>query len=231
MKAWPALFALFTAAAQADPGDFRTSVDSLRPDSSEDSALQGFILLKENAAGSRAVGAVGRAYSVSRGANNTIWGMVTEAIHFSGAVGNAVGLESGVVNMSHDNAGELRGIDLAFKNRLDSAYAQPVPVVGQNRFNLNSAAVYISSQPRSPAGEFSGWQAGIRFDRSSLDRSSAVPWTAAVDLSEVETPATLYLIVWRCGAVKCGLKPTESGAVIVADIDKLHVEGPIQRQN
>jgi hypothetical protein len=229
MRMLSVLLALYVTAVQADPGDFRTSVDSPRPESSEDSALQGFILLKENAAGSRAVGAVGRAYSVSRGANNTIWGMVTEAVHFNGATGNAVGLETAVANLSPDNAGQLRGIDVVFKNRMDSSLHEPVAVVGQNGFNLNSAAVYISSQPRSSAGEFSGWQAGIRFDRSSLDRSSAVPWTAAIDLSEVETPAALYLIVWRCGVVKCGLKPTETGAVIVADIDKVHVEGPVQR--
>jgi hypothetical protein len=94
-----------------------------------------------------------------------------------------------------------------------------VPVVGQNRFNDSSEAILIASQPRSSAGEYSGWQTGIRFDRSSLDRSVSVPYAAAIDVSDAQVPATFYLIVWRCGKVKCGLKPTEDGAVVVRDID------------
>jgi hypothetical protein len=130
-----------------------------------------------------------------------------------------VGTESAVVNMSHDNDGELRGLDVVFKNRLDGALADPVPTVGQNRYNEHSAAVYVSAQPRSPAGEYSGWQAGIKFAATALDRSASVPWTAAIDASEVQAKAPFYLVVWRCGKVRCGLKPTEDGATIVTDID------------
>jgi hypothetical protein len=46
-----------------------------------------------------------------------------------------------------------------------------------------------------------------------------VPYAAAIDVSEAEVPATFYLIVWRCGKVKCGLKPTDSGATVVVDVD------------
>ena len=101
----------------------------------------------------------------------------------------------------------------------DSDLTNPVPTVGQNRYNENSAAVYVSSQPRSPAGEYSGWQTGLKFDATSLDRSSSVPWTAAIDVSEVQTTVPFYLVVWRCGKVRCGLKPTDDGAKIVTDID------------
>lgn len=205
--------------AAAQPGDFNVVVDSVRPRFSEDSALLGFVMLKEGAAGSRAVGSVGRAYSASRGPGNTVWGVVTEGINFASARGNVVGTESAVVNTSNDNDGELRGIDLVFKNRMDVDIDNPVPVVGANRFNDHSAAVYVSSQPRSGAGDYSGWQSGIKFDKSSLDRSASVPYAAAIDASEVRTEAPFYLVVWRCGAVKCGLKPTEDGAIIVADID------------
>jgi hypothetical protein len=46
-----------------------------------------------------------------------------------------------------------------------------------------------------------------------------VPWTAAIDTSEVQATVPFYLVVWRCGKVRCGLKPTDDGATIVNDID------------
>jgi len=206
-------------AAVADPVQFTTVVDSSPATPAEDSAVNGFTVVRPGSANAHAVGAVGRAYSASDAPGNTMWGVVAEALNFPGANGHIVGMESGVVNMSADNQGELRGLDVVFKNRMDVDIGNPVPVVGQNRFNENSSAVYVSSQPRSGAGEYSGWQAGIRFSRNSLDRSATVPYAAAIDVSEAVVPATYYLIVWRCGAVKCGLKPTQDGATIVHDID------------
>jgi hypothetical protein len=206
---------------RADPGNFGLVVDSERSQDSEDKALQGFVMLQPGASHAHAVGSVGRAYSQSREQGNTVWGVVTEAVNMEGAGGNAVGTESAVVNMTHDNDGELRGIDVVFKDRMDSALAAPVPFVGENRYNDHSAAVYVSSQPRSPAGEYSGWQAGIKFGSTALDRSASVPWTAAIDASEVQPNAPFYLVVWRCGKVRCGLKPTDDGATIVNDIDNL----------
>jgi len=203
----------------ADPAQFTTVVDSSPAAPAEDSAVNGFTVVRPGSANAHAVGAVGRAYSASRAPGNTMWGVVAEALNFPGAQGHIVGMESGVVNMAADNPGELRGLDVVFKDRMDVDLGNPVPVVGQNRFNENSSAVYVSSQPRSSAGEYSGWQAGIRFSRNSLDRSASVPYAAAIDVSEAQVPATFYLIVWRCGDVKCGLKPTQDGAAIVRDID------------
>lgn len=209
-----------TRIALAQPGEFTSNVDSLRPPLSEDSAVHGFLILKGGAADAHGVGVVGRAYSVSPGPDNTVWGMVAEAVNFAGASGNVVGIESGVVNMAPDNGAELRGLHIVLKNRMDLSEDHPVPVVGANRYNDQSEAIMISSQPRSSAGEYSGWQAGIKFDRHSLDRSVSVPYAAAIDVSDAQVPATFYLIVWRCGKVKCGLKPTDDGAVIVTDIDR-----------
>jgi hypothetical protein len=206
----------------ADPAQFTSVVDDSPPAPVEDGAVTGFTVVRPGSANARAVGAVGRAYSASHEANNIVWGLVAEALNFPSARGHVVGVESGVVNMSPDNVGELRGLDIVFKDRMDVDFANPVPVVGQNRFNADSAAIYVSSQPRSPAGEYSGWQAGIRFSRHSLDRSADVPYAAAIDVSDAEVPATFYLIVWRCGKVKCGLQPTDSGATVVVDIDHRH---------
>jgi hypothetical protein len=207
------------ATARAEPGEFDLMVDSARNQSSEDKALQGYVMLQPGASHARAVGTIGRAYSQSHEEGNTVWGVVTEAINFAGASGHMVGTESAVANMAHDNVGELRGVDVVFKNRGDAALNDPVPTVGQNRYNDHSAAVYVSAQPRSPAGEYSGWQAGIKFGSTSLDRSASVPWTAAIDASEVQAAVPFYLVVWRCGKVRCGLKPTDDGATIVTDID------------
>lgn len=223
MKAECALvFALLALAgsASADPADFDQVVDGSRPGSPEDRALQGFTWVGGHASGVHAVGTIGRAYSASDSPGNILWGVVSEAINLPAAGGNLVGIESGVVNMSARNEGELRGLDVVFKDRLDANLDDAVPAVGQNRFNERSSAIYVSSQPRSPAGEYAGWQAGIRFDRHSLDRSASIPWAAAIDLSQAEVPATFYLIVWRCGNVKCGLMPTEDGAAIVRDIER-----------
>ena len=146
--------------------------------------------------------------------------MVTEAINFPSASGNVIGLEAAAVNMSHDNRGAILGMDVVFKNRMDMGILEPVPEVGENRFNQNSLALHISAQPRSPAGEYSGWQTGIKFAAASLDRSVSVPYAVGIDYSEAQLPARFYLMVWRCGAVKCGLKPTATGAEVVVDIDR-----------
>lgn len=221
-KTWAALGAsAWIGLAAADPGDFRPEVDSTRPPESEDTSLMGYVLLRPGASQSRAVGTVGRAFSLSARPGNTVWGVVTEAINFPTALGNVVGSEAAVVNMAPGNVGELRGLDVVFKNRPDSSLGDPVPDVGDNRFNESSAAVFISSQPRSSAGEYSGWQAGLRFGRSSLDRSAARPWTAAIDVSEVEVDAPFYLVVWKCGLVRCGLLLTAQGPVTVTGVDRM----------
>jgi hypothetical protein len=215
---WPALAFAAALGAHAAPGDFRLEVNDDRPAHSEDTALQGYALVQPQASNSRAVGTVGRAYSLSRLPGNTVWGVVSEAINFPGAQGNIVAIETAVVSAAHDNLGELRGIDVVFKDRMDPEIDDAVPL-GENRYNDRSAAVYISSQPRSPAGEYAGWQAGIRFARTSLDRSLSRPWTAAIDLSEVEVSVPFYLVVWACGPVRCGLRLDADGPVMVRDVD------------
>jgi hypothetical protein len=214
------LAAALPAAAVDGIGDFRIVVDEPRALRSEDAALHGFVLLNERAQNAAAVGAAGRAFSLSRAPNTAVWGVVTEAINFPGASGNVVGLEAAAVNMSHDNRGAVLGLDVVFKNRWDSDLHQAVPAIGDNRYNDHSAAVQVSAQPRSAAGEYSGWQTGIRFARSSLDRSASRRYAVAIDFSEAEVPATFYLMVWRCGQVKCGLKPTDAGLDVVVDIDR-----------
>jgi hypothetical protein len=206
--------------AGADLGDFRVVVDAPRAARSEDVALHGFVLLTPQASNVAAVGTIGRAFSTSRGARNTVWGVVTEAINLPTASGNVIGLEAAAANMSHDNRGAVLGIDVVFKNRMDGAIAAAIPAVGENRFNQHSVALHVSAQPRSPAGEYSGWQTGIKFAAASLDRSVEVPYAAGIDYSEARVPATFYLMVWRCGEVKCGLRPTDAGAEIVVDIDR-----------
>lgn len=212
--------ALAAGTAGAEPGDFRLVVEEPHPEITEDSALMGYVLVKEGARRMRAVGTVGRAYSLSPDPSNILWGNVAEVINLPRASGSLVGTETAAVNMAHDNQGEVRGLDVVFKNRMDASLYEPVPHVGQNRFNENSAGIVLSSQPRSPAGEYSGWQSGIRFAANSLDRSASRPYAAAIDATELALEVPLYLIVWRCGEVKCGLEPTDYGARIAVDIER-----------
>ena len=212
------LLLLAALPAGAATGDFRVVVDEPRQVRSEDAAVHGFVLLNGGASNAAAVGTVGRAFSTSRG-GNSLWGVVTEAINFPSASGNVIGLEAAVVNMSHDNRGALYGIDVVYKNRLDVNLPVPIAHVGENRFNQHSVALHVSAQPRSGAGDYSGWQTGIKFAASSFDRSAEVPYAVGIDYSEAQVPATFYLMVWRCGEVKCGLRPTQSGAEVVVDID------------
>lgn len=213
-----ALLAVFALAAAAQGGDFRVVVPDTDGDAHEVAAVQGAAIATQTARHVRLVGAAGRAFSLSANPAVSIWGLLAEAMNFPGASGHVIGLEVGAVNMAHANAGEIRGLDVVFKNRMDTAVSVGVPL-GENRYNDRSAAVYISAQPRSPSGEYAGWQTALKLGPASLDRSASVPYAAAIDVSELEVAVPFYVVVWRCGQVKCGLVAGDRGLTVVEDIE------------
>jgi hypothetical protein len=157
-----------------------------------------------------AVGGIFRAAYLA-GSGGTAFGLATEAWADPGADANVVGAEFSV--RSHaGNQREMRGIDVVFKDRPDGT---PAVSLGDNRYNEHSAAVYISSQPRSASGEYAGWNAGIKFDASSLDRTASVPYAAAIDLTQLAARADTYFVVWSCPPQKCGLVLGVDGSVTV----------------
>ena len=130
------------------------------------------------------------------------WGIATEAWSMPGAKSSLVGGEFSVVSLNHDQRHDIRGADLVFKNRRDGAGS--VGRVGENRYNENSRALNISSQPRSSTGEYCGWQTGVYFDKDSLDRTASKPYTALVDFTAI-THKEPWMMVWG-DAVKYGMK-------------------------
>jgi hypothetical protein len=105
-------------------------------------------------------------------------------------------------------------------NRLTGVAGAVESGVGANLYNENAKAVVIESLPRSPAGEYSGWNTGIYFGPTALDRTVAKPYAAAIDVSEVTSQgASWYLVVFKCGAQRCGLRTTANGLEVWENID------------
>lgn len=108
----------------------------------------------------------------------TVWGIATEA--WSGEHEELpdhsmtlVGSETSVISQYHDNEDRIVGIDVVYKNRKDGADRPLYGILGENKYNNKSWGIMISSQSRSVIGEYSGWEAGIKFMPNSLDRSAS----------------------------------------------------------
>jgi hypothetical protein len=130
------------------------------------------------------------------------WGIATEAWSMPGAKTSLVGGEFSVISLNHDQRFDIRGADLVFKNRRDKVGS--VVQVGENRYNENSRALNISSQPRSTAGEHCGWQTGVYFGKDSLDRTASKPYTSLMDFTEI-TDTEPWMMIWG-ESVKYGMK-------------------------
>lgn len=165
------------------------------------------------------VGGALRAYSASTYPTG-VWGADIYAVNAPGTPLQLVGAEIAVYQRNHANWQVSAAINTIFGSRLP--VDDPEHALGENRYNENSVAMLVTSQPRPTSGEFSGFQTGIRFDRVSLDRSRSRGWTAAIDVSplEVHEDARFYLVVFRCGTQRCGLRLTETGQMEVwRDVD------------
>lgn len=165
------------------------------------------------------VGGALRAYSASTYPTG-VWGADIYAVNAPGTPLQLVGAEIAVYQRNHANWQVSAAINTIFGSRLP--VDDPDHTMGENRYNENSIAWLVTAQPRPTPGEFSGFQTGIKFDRVSLDRSRSRGWTAAIDVSPLEVwdDARFYLVVFRCGALRCGLRLTETGQIEVwRDVD------------
>lgn len=147
-------------------------------------------------------GLIGRGYCYPGMIPRITWGIATEAWSMPGAKSSLVGGEFSVLSLNHDQRFDIRGADLVFKNRRDGVGS--VGQKGENRYNENSRALNISSQPRSSDGEYCGWQTGIYFDKDSLDRTASKSYTALMDFSEI-TDKEPWMMIWG-ESVKYGMK-------------------------
>jgi hypothetical protein len=56
----------------------------------------------------------------------------------------------------------------------------------------------------------------LKFDRISLDRTKSRAYAVAIDVSELEVQdAPWYVLMYRCGGTKCGLRVGATGALEV----------------
>lgn len=184
---------------------------------SEQAAVSGFSW--GNSPARMVVGGAFRGYSEG---SPWAFGIATEAIGSPTSNAQLIGAEFDVISRNPNSATSAKwGVNIIFTNRF-SGVAGPVESgLGTNRYNENAKAVVIEAHPRSPAGEYSGWQTGIYFGPSALDRTVAKPYTSALDVSDV-APAgdvTWYVLTFRCGQARCGLKATTLGLEVWELID------------
>lgn len=169
--------------------------------------------------GALSVGIAARAYSA--GSYGGTWGIAAEAINAPLSVGTALlGGEFLVGSRGPWNDSSKWGVNIIFMNR---ATTELEVGKGGNRFNNNSAAIQIDAQRRSSAGEYSGWQSGIKFSNHALDRSLDKQYAAVIDISEIVLEDRFYFLVWMCGDSKCGLEMDDISIKIWKNIDTVPV--------
>lgn len=115
------------------------------------------------------------------GVGGAAWGGVFEAAA-SGSSVNAdlIGIEVDCVALRDNSNGSKVGVSSIFFNRRSGQLNTAIPV-GDNKYNANSIGLLINSFPRSPSGEYCGFERGIWFRRFSLDQSVNLPKAIGID--------------------------------------------------
>lgn len=166
-----------------------------------------------------AVGGAFRGYS-----DGSPWafGISTEAISSPTSTAHVIGQEIDVISRNPNSAGAAKwGLNIILMNRTTGPAGNVESGLGANRYNENSRAVVIESFARSTTGEYAGWQTGIHFGKTAFDRTVSKPYASAIDVSEVEALVAWYVLVWRCGELKCGLKVNGNNLEVWRNIDML----------
>jgi hypothetical protein len=164
---------------------------------------------------------VGGAFRSHANGSWAAWGIATEAVSAPDSIAHLVGAEIVVASRNGNSDQAVKwGLPIIFGNRATGNDGPLEGPIGKNAFNENAKAVLIQGYARSPAGEYSGWQTGIYFDKTSMDRTVSKPYASAIDVSDVQSQgAPWYLVTYRCGTLRCGLKASVVGIEIWRDID------------
>ncbi|SBW14025.1 hypothetical protein BR10RB9215_C10844 [Brucella sp. 10RB9215] len=138
------------------------------------------------------VGAQLNAYDLSPSGsvpNTSVWGATLEA--WSGDHDSEpnvpvilIGIEPAIIQQRHDSDLGKVGLDVVFKNRKDGGTLLHGSI-GSNKYNKGAKAITITSQSRSPFGEFCGWKTGIDFSSTGLDLDID-GGAVAIDVSKVD---------------------------------------------
>jgi hypothetical protein len=119
-----------------------------------------------------------------------------------------VGTELNVIQQYNNGSLPKVGENLVFFNRYMKAQNTLMPK-GPNRFNVNTTALFISSQAPSAAGEFCGWEKGIRFDKNSLSPSVEESAPTAIDMRDntvMGAGGNPWLVLFRKGRYTYGIR-------------------------
>jgi hypothetical protein len=138
------------------------------------------------------VGAQLNAYA-TKGSNQIVFGIATEAWAHPGSLSMLTGLEATTINMEPDNPYRKIAFWSTFKTRADIYYDE----VPSDPGNMNAQALRIESQPGT------GFERGIVLSKYSLHASRNLPRPILIDLREV--PAEV-LANWDLMAFPDGCK-------------------------
>lgn len=110
------------------------------------------------------------------GSKGDIYGVAATAIGqpFSGTR-NLIAFEPDIANFVSSSTGAKWGVNPVFKDRMDGA-ASTVEGLGSNLFNYNSIGTNYTSQARSSAGEYCGWNIGEAFFNGWCDECTVPAW-------------------------------------------------------
>lgn len=166
--------------------------------------------------------AVGGAFRGYTGGSPWAFGIATEAISSPTSHGHVIGAEIDVYSRNGNATDSAKwGINLIFFNRATGTFGNAESGLGGNRYNDGAKAMVIEAQQRSPVGEYSGWQTGFYFGKTALDRTVTKTYASVIDVADVTVDAAWYLVVFRCGDQKCGLKLVDGGLELWQDVEML----------
>ncbi len=152
----------------------------VRYSSTVDSIIYGFACNVKRASGhAHTVGAQINSYAERGAQAGGLFGIATEAIAAPYSNVYIVGLESSCASLTDATQLPKFGINAVFKDRGDGAGAAPNGL-GANRYNYWSRGLVFSSQSRSSAAEFCGWNTGIEFGDYWGDEELVPAWSAVV---------------------------------------------------
>lgn len=141
------------------------------------------------------------------GSTGDVYGIACTALvqPFS-ASRNIIAIEPDIASASSTNTGQKWGNNTVFKNRGDGITAV-TEGIGSNHFNYAAYAFVLTSQNRSSAGEYSGWNTGIQFLDAWGDVVLPLIWSS----SATYIPGDLVVtggLNWKCVVTNTNSSPT-----------------------
>lgn len=128
--------------------------------------------VRRSAGNNLVVGAQFSAYANVGVVGQIMFGANTAAVGESGSDCSLVGIEVDAGTRTSHSASSKTGMDIVFFN------GGAPEGLGGNLYNYNAVAMHLSSQTRTAAGEFCGWNIGWSLSPLCMDTSFCPAWSA-----------------------------------------------------